>query len=439
MKSRLATLAPAAVLIACGPSAASLNSAGQSGGMETSSSTASSEEASEGSVGGSTGEVAVPVVCDPSFDSGLARGEVIWTQTFPIPEISRLLGITMSSSGEAYVVGSRDESHQALDGWFLHLAADGTLQHGIERDLDQDVEFEDVALAPDGQAIVVGYENLSGTQTLVVYAFAPDGTLVWREPVELGVEAEVAGWSPRIAVSSQGRTVVGANWWREGGGGFSLVELGPTGERIRSFPLPAEAPADLEMRDLGIDPAGALYVGGGAGEGVGDLEWVGRWDADGMFLGSWEHAERGARVVELSPREDGVLVLGVDFTREGFPAYVRPRLRRYDGAGTELWARVIDVEEVGEDPLSPYELAVDCLGRGVVHAQHSGGSGINHWLFTIDDNGDEVDRRKLELDINLGEYQPGIYDITTDPFGNVVLGLSAPVSPDGIGVQILAR
>ncbi len=436
MDGRLVVLVVSTWLCGCGASVPPATTDGSSGGQDVAtSSTGASAPDSERSSGV---EIPPPPVCDATFDSGLARGEVIWTQVFPNAPQAWAHGVAVSKGGEVFAVGSRDEDVQAHNGWYLHLAADGVLVHEVVRDLEQNVEFQDVALMPAGNTIVVGYEREDAEEVMVVQAITPAGAEAWRHPIDLGADVDLGAWPTRVAVSSRGRIVVGVNARQlDGSETIELVELSEAGERVQTFAPPPDAPEGLVLRDFGFDDTGVLYAGAGGGSGGTQLEWVGRWDAAGTFLSAWLYEKDGARVEEISPRPDGVVILGVDYANEDVPYRVRPTLRRYDAAGAELWFRILDADGVGDDVLMGYELATDCRGHSLVYAPHSRG-GIDHWLLSYDEQGLEVERRILDTDVGLGEYPAAVRDIATDPFGNIVLAMDSQ-TPGGLVVQKLAR
>jgi hypothetical protein len=109
--------------------------------------------------------------------------------------------------------------------------------------------------------------------------------------------------------------------------------------------------------------------------------------------------------------------------RETDPPVTRPILRRYAADGVELWAHI--VEMTGEEPLLAYDLATDCDGRALVRATLS--PDATDWMFVVDDEGTELERREVVVD----DYM-GLYDLAADPFGN-------PVVVGGKGSEFVVR
>lgn len=411
-----------AVLWGCGPNVAV--SQGEGGTDEPPASTG------EG-VGVSTGGSIPPLECDPVFDSALPRGEEIWTQVFPSAGRANALALAVSPSGQTVAVGSQDEEHLAHNGWLLQLSSEGDLLREEVRDLEEVVEFEDVALLSGGDAVVVGVEGSGDDERRMLYRFSADGTQLWSVVVPYENDPR---WGSRITTSLDGRILVGVGvGLSDNTFGVELLEFSATGELHTTLVPLADDVGDPEFHDVGFDRSGRLYSAGNGMLGDAKVEWVRRWGPDGAPLPTWTSPDWGTGWIELGPLDDGLLVLGVDYARMDPPYVVRPRLRRYDDAGNELWTRVVEMDELGDDVLSPWELATDCLGRSWIFASHSPvGGGINRWLFLHDQDGVELDRFLIETESSA----PSVRDLATDPFGNLVLALDRD---DASGGAFLVR
>jgi len=392
----------------------------------------------------------MPPACDPRFDAGLDHGELIWTRSIPTEYGGGIRGVAVSSSGSIFAAGrSGGPDPWPADpngsGWFVHLSADGAVQAELIRDLADDMGFMDVAAAPDGSAVVVGYERGLGQTVAVAYAIRQDGTQTWRRELDFGLDS-LGAWQVFVDVSPQGRIIVAMNGERPSGwpDGWDFIELSATGETVRVIHPPEDAPAFHRVRSLGFDSAGILYAAtvGRHAAGSDDVEWVGRWDVGGTFLGAWERPTDRVTLVDLNPREDGATIL--TYTRVGPDDAIRPELRRLDEAGNERWITMVEFDEVGPffpNNLLARRLATDCLGRSWVLAQELGlDSKDTDWLFVYDEEGVEVERQRFEREEDPPDYRFGDASIAIDPFGNVVLARNEfDASSSAMLVQMRAR
>lgn len=390
-------------------------------------------------------------MCDPSFDSALGPGELVSSQRVATDETTGAAAIAVSASGDVFVVGTRyaalpDKSSSTQDGWFIHLSATGALQGELIHDLDDDVAFHDVALTPDGSTIVAGSEGGPWDSVIVAHAVAQDGTLLWRQELDLGSD-NWSGNSGKVAVSAQGRIVVGATR-KDSDGGYeaAFVELAATGEPLRMLAVPPDAPRFQRLVDLEFNRAGLLYAGTAdvnPNYGGQENEWIGRWDVDGTYIGAWERPTRGEDLVGVSAREDGVTAL--IWARVGPEKTARPVLRRLDEGGNERWAVVIEAEvgdHYNDNSLLARQLTTDCLGRSWVFAEQPAGRGFNYdeWLIVYDDDGVEVGRHHINPGEDPPGYGAGQPKITVDPFGNLVTARNEFDSVStGVLVQTFAR
>lgn len=427
-------------LFACAPDDVSSSAAGAGGtGAEQESSTGSGEE-TEGSSGA---EIPPPPACDARFDRGLSSGEVVWTEVFPVNEDAEPKAIAVAATGEVFAVGRRSHEIPSGEGWYLHLAPHGPVMTQVFATSEYKVDFDDVAPTPSGNIIVAAQEWIEAGALPIVRSISPLGIVQWRITLDLGPDGEVGVEPLRVVVSSAGRIVVGVGVRRADRSTIELVELSPAGDVVQRFAVPPDAPSELSLRDIGIDEAGVLHAGARSDVADTSIAWVGRWDPSGSFTGGYLNEEPGARPIESVPHDGGVAVLTAEYAdgAGGDHHRVRPKLRYYDAAGDEQWARTIEFEGSPDEDYAPgAHLTRDCEGDLLVHVSyilHTGEPVIN-WVVRLDAAGVELDRRLVDTDLGLGRYQARIHDIATDPFGNLVVVMSQ-YQPDALIVQKLAR
>lgn len=380
--------------------------------------------------GGSSSSGEPPVgACDPAFDSGLASAETIWSASFTARPSNQLqYGTSIVSDGEGlvYAAGLLHSAGDHTDGWLHALDADGTPRWqlpyaGASGFSDY---FSDVAIDAAGNVIVVGDEVVeffdpgggvipTVESLLIALAYSPAGDLLWRTEVAAPDERGWYGSPPVVAVHADGSIVVGTASALDGGWPQPyFVELDGAGAITDTWLHPLAELRGLDVADVHVDTGGVLHaVGTGYSPATGDdVEWLGRWDDSGSFLGEVVHDHAGADAVSVLSRENGGLVLGRLDLSATAPVTSRPRLHRYGPSGEELWTLV--VEYPGQQSLLPRGLASNCEGQWLVVAA----SEQETWLLRFDDDGVELRRDQV-----LADPYSSLHAITADPFGNVVV------------------
>lgn len=356
-------------------------------------------------------------LCDPQFDLGLVPGTTVWTQQFTVgPEdVAGASAVVVDAEGLVYAAGFINFADDNLDtdGWLHALSTDGESRWEVRYDSDTLRQaFTDVAVAPSGDVIVVGFELISASVSewdepevvAIVIRYSPAGELLWRTEID-GMAQNYA----KVAVGADERIVVAAisQGSYQAPGSVSLADVAATGEVLQLWVPPSDpyalafGPADVQL-----DADGILYLlaTGTLADSAVRAEWLGRWDAGGSFLGAFVHEDEGAEAIAVNPDGGGALVLGR--TEEG------QALRRYDAGGVELWAHTV----VFDFGLSARALATDCDGQALVLADFWDGEVFENWLFRIDDRGEEVARMSIGT-----VYGWTFESVDTDPFGNVVV------------------
>lgn len=400
-------LALAIVFLGCGPQPTSKGADGTGTGADATSD------------GGTTAvEPVDPMApCDSEFDLGLVPGTTAWTQQFIVglEDVAGASAVVVDAEGLVYAVGFINFADDNLDtdGWLHALSADGESRWEVRYDSDTLRQaFTDVAVAPSGDVIVVGFELISAAAgewdepevVAIVIRYSPAGELLWRTEID-GMAQNYA----RVAVGVDDRIVVAtiSQGSYESPGSVSVADVAATGELLQRWVPPSDpyalpfAPADVQL-----DADGILYLlaTGTLSDSALRAEWVGRWDAAGSFLGAFVHEVEGGEAIAVNPDGGGTLVLGRSEAGQV--------LRRYDATGVELWAHTV-VFDVG---LSARALATDCNGQALVVADFWDGEVFENWLFRIDDRGEEVAR------MNIGTVYGWTFEsVDTDPFGNAVV------------------
>ena len=412
-----------AVLLGCGPQTASQG--GDGTGTATDAPTDASTDGASTSTTAPSDESSTGIEpwdpasgCDPRFDLGLASGTLAWAQPFAVgaDDSPGATAVAVDARGLVYAAGFFRYPDRNADahGWLHAVSADGEPRWDIRYEPDTlRQEFTDVAVAPSGDMIVVGYELVSAPASewgereviAVVLRYSPAGATLWRREIEGISEGYV-----KVAVGTDGRIVVAGRSQAAiedpFPGDIFVADIAETGELLdRWIPTSDSHLLPLGPADLSLDADGTLYLLATGYPEVGPrAPWVGRWDAEGSYLGAFVH-EEGGQAIALNPREGGALVLWRD---ESY----RPSLRRFDRDGVELWARAVGFEH----GLDARALATDCDGNALVAADYWDGEVGQNWLFRIDDRGQELDR------IDLGTPYGWTFEgVEADPFGNAVL------------------
>lgn len=421
-------VALAIVLSGCGPQTASEGA--DAAGTGTDATGTGMDEAG-------TGADATGTVTDATSDGGSTGVEPVdptgmcdpWTQQFTVglEDLAGASAVVVDAGGLVYAAGFINFADDNLDtdGWLHALSAEGAPRWEVRYDRDTLRQaFSDVAIAPSGDVIVVGFELISEPASLIgepevvaiVIRYSPAGEMLWRTEID-GMAQNHA----KVAVGSDDRIVVATTLQGacKSPGAVSIAYLAATGELVESW-VPLADPYSLPFgpADVQLDTDGSLYLlaTGTLADSAMRAEWVGRWDAAGSFLGAFVHEEEGAEAIAVNPREGGALVLGR--TEDG------QALRRYDASGVELWSHTV-LFDLG---LWARDLATDRDGQALVVADFWDGEVFQNWLFRFDDAGEELAR------INIGtEYGWTFESVDMDPCGNAVLagrawGLDDPAS-----------
>jgi hypothetical protein len=351
----------------------------------------------------------------------------VWTHHFynEVDEPAVGSAVIVDAAGIVNAAGFLGLPIETDDAWLHTLGSDGTPLWEARYDGAAGFGdwFFDVARTTSGIVVAVGHETtervLSGKAPssevdVVILAYAPDGERLWRQALEPLDDHGLFQSPPALAISGTDRIVVGANAATDGGfPQMFFAEIALDGALVDRWMHVDDAYRGLELVDLAFDDQGGMHaVASGTPDDAGDdHEWLGRWDAEGVYLGAVADVHEGARAVAVVTREGGTIVLGGIYTNATAPVALRPFVHRYDAARQPLWTRTLELD-AGDGSVEPRALAIDCAGRTLVLAMQE----EIPWIIRLDDAGDEIDRLQPIAD-DLWSFRA----MAADPAGNPVI------------------
>ena len=276
------------------------------------------------------------------LDPGFGTGDKL-TTTFGARAIDRAEALALGADGSAAVVGTsrgagddfaigRLDPDGDLDGSFSPAGTPGI--DILDIDGGSTDQAADVALLPDGSAVVVGVTDANGGDDFAIARFAGDSVGV--SIVDFGGDEKVGG----VAIDSSGRVVVSGT----SGGDFALARFVLNGNALaldQSFDgdgkvltdfAPGAGTSDDEARDVAIVDSEEIVAVGQSDVG-GDSDFAlarytvtggldASFDSDGLrTIGAAFSKPNWANAVAAEPDGDVVIVGGGDISVPGDSAF----------------------------------------------------------------------------------------------------------------------
>lgn len=304
---------------------------------------------------------AAAVVAAAPTAAAFQHADEDWNRTLTIGT-TNLWGamVVADSSDHLYVAGSNPYATIVL----AKLDAAGNLLWQVEYDHASTREQGSwIAIDPSGDLVVSGYLVAGSSLTpngFVTLKFDPNGNLLWEDVIQ-----GTNGRTTRIATDSAGNVVVLGTMFTLNSSGFYTNDImtakyAPDGTKLWTQTTGASSTSNDSGNALAVDPAGNVYVGGGA-IGAGLVE---SYDPNGVLRFSYQNSAWNAtsdlvvtaagecRASGLSSGKFGVLAL--------------------DAAGRKSWLAT-------DQGLIASRLALDSTGA-VVATGYDGSGGYFDWI-----------------------------------------------------------
>jgi uncharacterized delta-60 repeat protein len=234
-----------------------------------------------------------------------------------------ILGLAVGPQGTITAVGGI-----AGDFGLARYKRDGTLDQGFDGDGKVVTDFgggeipSSVAIAPNGQVVVVGVVSTSGTNDFAVARYNSDGSLDpsfdgdGKVTTDFGTDGDGSLEEAQdVAIDSKGRIVAAGGIHASFQDDFAVARYKPDGSLDTSFDGDGKVTTDFGIsetaRAVSIYPNGNIVAAGGTGGGATDFA-LARYKSDGSLDFSFD--ADGRVVTDFGAQE---YAFGVDIQTDG--------------------------------------------------------------------------------------------------------------------------
>jgi uncharacterized delta-60 repeat protein len=318
-------------------------------------------------------------------------------------------GITVSNSGEVYVVGTSRESGSTIDFSVVKFSPTGTFEWShIENGPDNDWDHgKDITIDPLGYVYATGYTEGGGSNNTTVIKLNPsNGNIIWRN-IQTTSSSD-AGL--QIEYSAIDSSLVIAGYQSGQYGDFSTLKLDTTGAFMWRTNYTSGNTRDI-FWDMCLDSIGNIYVGGRSSipgnVSQYDVKLV-RYDINGtekwVYTYDGGYNDLGSNPASL---DNGEIVIGLTTDKIDYDENIQ--VIKLDTLGSEIWSQLYEGDAYANDTGS--ELILDSDYNQIIIGSTNG--------FSSDDKEDYAIVKMDTLGNQLWEY------IYPHPVGGKDIAVSA--------------
>lgn len=318
-------------------------------------------------------------------------------------------GITVSNSGEVYVVGTSRETGSTIDFTAVKFSASGTFQWShIENGPDNDWDHgKDITIDPLGYVYATGYTEGGGSNNTTTLKLDPNnGNIIWRN-VQTSSSSD-AGL--QIEYSPTDSSLVIGGYQSGQYGDFSTLKLDTAGNYMWRTNYSSGNTRDI-FWDMCLDSLGYIYMGGRSSIPGNVFEYdvkLIRYDKDGLekWVYTYDGGYNDLGSTPASPN-NGEILIGLTSDKIDYDENIQ--IIKLDTLGAEVWNQLHEGDAYANDTGS--ELILDSDNNQIIIGSTNG--------FQPDDKEDYAVVKMDTLGNQLWEY------IYPHPVGGKDIAVSA--------------